>query len=161
MAHDDNNNGQKPHNPRTPDHLLRFARRMRSDAPDAEKRLWRLLRDRRLGGFKFRRQVPMGSYILDFYCHAAKPAVEADGGQHSELEHADNDAKRTAYLNLLGIQLLRFWDNDVLKHSDAVAEQIYRALTEPEELDRRGKSPFIRPHPNPLPGGEGAEGNSQ
>ena len=153
-----NNKERRPHKPRTPEHLLEFARRMRSDPPDAEKRLWRMLRNRRLGGFKFRRQAPLGSYILDFYCHEAKLVVEADGGQHSDPKQAAKDAKRTAYLKSLGIRVLRFWDNDILKHTDAVAEQIYRAVSEPARGIRQGESVADCPHPNPLPEGEGEEG---
>ena len=116
--------------PPIPAHLLEFARRMRAEPTDTETKLWWLLRNRRLAGFKFRRQVPVGSYILDFYCHEARLAVEADGGQHSEPGQAAYDARRTEYLKKLGIRVLRFWDNDVLKHTDSVLEAIYRELTE-------------------------------
>jgi very-short-patch-repair endonuclease len=131
---------------------------MRSFAPDAEKRLWRMLRNRRLGDFKFRRQVPIGNYIIDFYCHEAKLVVEADGGQHSEPEQRALDEARTAYLRSLGIRVVRFWDNDLLKDTDAVLRKIYRELTEKDPYT--GESLLIRPHPNPLPGGEGARSRS-
>ena len=94
----------------------------------------------------------MGNYILDFYCHEAKLVVEADGGQHSDRQQAARDATRTAYLNSLGIRVVRFWDNDVLKHTDAVAEKNYRQLTAAGH-HRKGQDP----HPNPLPEGEGEE----
>src|SRR5579864_70275 len=81
------------HSP-TPEHQLNFARDLRANATDAEKRLWRMVRNRRLGGFKFRRQAPMGGYVLDFYCHEGKLVVEADGGQHSEPEQAAKDLAR-------------------------------------------------------------------
>jgi very-short-patch-repair endonuclease len=81
--------------PPTPERQLEHARKMRHEQTDAEKRLWWILRDRRLGEFKFRRQVPVGPYILDFYCHEGKLAVEADGGQHSEPQTASYDARRT------------------------------------------------------------------
>jgi very-short-patch-repair endonuclease len=147
------------HKPPTLDRLLENARRMRSFAPDAEKRLWRMLRNRRLAGFKFRRQVPMGNYIVDFYCHDAKLAVEADGGQHSEPQNKSLDEKRTAYLGSLGIRVVRFWDNDVLKETDAVLRQVFRELTGKDPY--AGESSSTRPHPSPLPEGEGAGGRSR
>ena len=107
----------------------------------------------------------MANYILDFYCHEAKFVVEADGGQHSDRQQAARDAKRTAYLNSLGIRVVRFWDNDVLKHSDAVAEKIYRELMA-EGNHQKGQDPHPGalpvgegedPHPSPLPEGEGEE----
>jgi hypothetical protein len=95
----------------------------------------------------------MGKYILDFYCHEGKLVVEADGGQHSEPEQVARDLQRTVFLENLGIRVLRFWDNDVLKFTDAVREQIYRILTEDCEA-----SP-ASPQPSPLPEGEGARGD--
>jgi very-short-patch-repair endonuclease len=139
--------------PPTPDHLLEFARTMRTFSTDDEKRLWWALRNRRLGGFKFRRQVPIGNYIVDFYCKEQKLAVEADGGQHSEPSHAAYDARRTAYLKAQGIRVIRFWDHHVLKDTEVVRQMIYRALTE-------GNSTDIRPHPSPLPEGEGVRGGA-
>jgi len=120
---------QWKHKPPAPEHLLAFARQMRSDSTDAEKRLWKLLRNRRIAGFKFRRQVPLCRYILDFYCQDAKLAIEADGGQHDEPANAEHDARRTQYLQSQGIRVLRFWDTDILKNTDAIAEKIYRELT--------------------------------
>jgi very-short-patch-repair endonuclease len=137
--------------PPTPEDLLEYARKMRARSTDAEKRLWRILRNRRCGGFKFRRQVPIGRYIIDFYCHEAKLVVEADGGQHSEATTAARDAVRTEFLKAQGIRVVRFWDHDILRDSDCVREMIYRALIS------RNSSPSA-PHPNPLPEGEGAEG---
>ena len=71
----------------------------------------------------------MSGYILDFYCIAEKVAVELDGGQHGEPKAQDYDAKRTAVLSASGIQMLRFWDDEILKSPDAVAEYIYNYLT--------------------------------
>jgi len=118
---------------------------MRADPTDAEKNLWRLLRDRRLAGHKFRRQYPAAGYILDFYCARARLAVELDGSQHADADAAAYDARRTAALGQLGIRVLRFWDHDLLKHPDLIADRIYDAL-HPEE-----------PSPRPSPGvpGEG------
>jgi very-short-patch-repair endonuclease len=84
--------------------------------------LWFRVRDRRLNGLKFRRQVPIGSYIVDFCCEAARLIVELDGGQH--IGHAAQDAIRTADLEARGYLVLRFWDNDVIHNIDGVLETI-------------------------------------
>ena len=123
--------------------LLNFARRMRKTSTDAEIRLWRILRSRALSGFKFRRQHPIAGYILDFYCMQEKLAVESDGGQHADPEAVEYDKERTRRLNDLGIRVVRFWDNDILKSSDACAGEILRHLEEG------------RPSPQPSPGGPG------
>jgi very-short-patch-repair endonuclease len=125
--------------------LRGFARQMRRASTDAERRLWSILRGRQLSGFKFRRQHPMEGYILDFYCVAASLAIEADGGQHLDPHAVQYDQQRTAKLRAVGIEVLRFADDELLKHADIVAQTIY------EELERR------RPSPQPSPGvpGEG------
>jgi very-short-patch-repair endonuclease len=105
---------------------MRNARRLRGDSTDAERALWRRLRDRRLEGRKFRRQVPMGRYIVDFFCLEAKLIVEVDGGQH-DWERA-KDEVRTQYLESLGFRVIRFWNNDVLGNITGVLEQILIAL---------------------------------
>jgi very-short-patch-repair endonuclease len=143
----------KIHKPPTDERLLGFARRMRSEPTDAENKLWWLLRSRKLGGFKFRRQVPLGNYILDFYCHEARLVVEADGGQHDDPTGQSYDARRTVYLQSQGIRVLRFWDNEVLTQTEAVREMIYRELT--QEVPGRIVATSASPHPNPLPEGEG------
>ena len=106
--------------------VSRHARALRANQTEAETRLWRLLRDRRLAGAKFRRQVPIGPYIADFACLAAKLIVEVDGGQHAE--NAAADAARTAWLEEQGFRVLRFWNNDALANSDGVLEEILAAL---------------------------------
>jgi len=106
--------------------LLGFARRMRSEMTDAEKRMWSILRKRRIAGFKFRRQVPIAGYILDFYCIGEKLAIELDGGQH--IDAIAYDEKRTAKLKELGVRVLRFWDDDVLKETGVVADAVYEEL---------------------------------
>lgn len=96
--------------------------------PEAEQLLWSLLRNRRLAGAKFRRQHPIGRYIMDFYCHEKKLVIELDGGQHSEQQ--DYDQRRDIYLNQLGIRVLRFWNNQMLQETESVLEKIYHTLFE-------------------------------
>ena len=103
---------------------------MRREGSNAEALLWRFLRDRRLGGFKFRRQYRAAGFILDFYCPEARLAVELDGGQHGERRQQEYDQQRTITLNATGIQTIRFWNDDVLKQTDTVLEQIQAALSD-------------------------------
>ncbi len=100
------------------------AARLRSDMTDVERKLWYAVCDRRLGGFKFRRQATIGPYIVDFLCAEAKLIVELDGGQHS----AESDAKRTAFLVSQGYRIIRFWNSDIAESFDGVLECILRAL---------------------------------
>ena len=97
------------------------ARAMRGAPTDAERRLWRLLRDRRLGGLKFRRQVPVGPYIVDFLCVSARLIVEADGSQHGQ---SIRDEDRDAYLAQQGWTVLRFWNHEVLQNLESVLDTI-------------------------------------
>lgn len=102
------------------------ARELRTTATDAEVRLWYHLRSGRLGGLKFRRQHPVPPYIVDFYCEAAKLAVELDGSQHG----GQGDAARTLDLEREGIMVLRFWNDQALKEAEAVLQEIYRVASE-------------------------------
>ncbi len=97
------------------------ARAMRGAPTEAEQRLWRLLRDRRLSGLKFRRQVPIGPYVVDFLCVGARLIVEADGSQHAENRR---DAARDAYLANEGWTVLRFWNHEVLQNRNGVLDTI-------------------------------------
>jgi very-short-patch-repair endonuclease len=108
--------------------LLARAKWMRLNPTEAEKRLWTILRAKRLTGFKFRRQVIIDSYIVDFVNFEHRLTVEADGSQHAESEY---DKRRDAYLKKQGFKVLRFWNNDILKNSEAVAEAIWHALQAP------------------------------
>jgi adenine-specific DNA-methyltransferase len=103
---------------------------MRKEPTPAEEALWRLLRDRRLVGFKFRRQHPFGPHILDMYCPRAKLVVEADGGTHATPEGQDADRERDAYLTANGILVLRFWNNEITHEQDAVLERIATVCAE-------------------------------
>ena len=126
--------GKKP----LPQHLLDLARQLRKEQTDAERLMWSLLRDRRLAGFKFRRQHPVEPYILDFYCHEGNLAVELDGGQHNEPDERARDSKRTAFLKDRGIRVLRFWNHEVLTNTEGVLQSIYDALTPALSQSERG-----------------------
>jgi very-short-patch-repair endonuclease len=101
------------------------AQRLRREDTDAEARLWSSLRDRRLGGWKWRRQVPCGPYIVDFLCTKVGLVVELDGSQHAD--NAAYDERRTAYLERLGLKVLRFWNSQVVTNSDGVCWTILEA----------------------------------
>jgi len=105
-----------------------FARHLRANQTDAEKRLWRVLRDFKARGFHFRRQVPIGAYVADFATMGAKLIVELDGGQHGEAAAKVNDAARTVFLNDQGFRVLRFWNDQVFADVDEVARVIFEAL---------------------------------
>ena len=98
------------------------SRELRHKMTDAEQHLWRYLRMRQLLGLKFRRQHPCGHFILDFACIENRLAIELDGGQH--IENAKKDTERTAFLQLQGWTVLRFWNNQVLMEIEAVLEKI-------------------------------------
>jgi very-short-patch-repair endonuclease len=111
-----------------------FARTLRSAMTEAERLLWSRLRRRQVGGFRFRRQVPVGGYICDFICPQARLVLELDGSQH--FERSDYDERRTAFLERRGYRVLRFWNIDVLKHVDQVLEAINAALVDPSMSGR-------------------------
>jgi len=113
---------------RAPKKLLTRARTLRRQSSDAEKTLWVHLRARRFNGYKFRRQVIIESYIVDFICVEAKLIIEADGGQHTEQRAYD--AVRTARLEHLGYRVIRFWNHEILAELDAVLERVFSVLTE-------------------------------
>ena len=93
---------------------------------DAEWVLWYQLRGNRFGGMKFRRQVPLGPYVVDFLCERARLVIEVDGGQHAERR--DRDDVRSEWLNARGYRVLRFWNGDVLENPDGVLEAVRRAV---------------------------------
>ena len=102
------------------------ARALRRNMTDAERLLWRSLRDRQMGGWKFRRQHPIRPFIVDFLCVERKLIIEVDGGQHASK--VQEDASRAGYLRNKGYRILRFWNNQVLKETDAVLDAILKAL---------------------------------
>ena len=95
---------------------------------DEERILWMLLRDRRLSGYKFRRQVPLGDYVVDFASYGSKLVFELDGSQHAEPEQAAFDVKRTAYLEAAGFRVVRVWTSELFCEREAVFETILNAL---------------------------------
>jgi len=112
--------------------LRNFSRKLRADMTDAERHLWWRIRKHRVGGFRFRRQHPVAGYIVDFYCASARLAVEVDGGQHLDPEGLRRDEVRNRMLAGLGIRVLRFPSDVVLRDTDVVLESIYNALTASE-----------------------------
>ena len=105
------------------------ARRLRKRPTDAEQRLWRALRRQQIGGMAFRRQHPVGSYVLDFYCPDIGLGIEVDGGQHNEDARA-YDERRERWLASRGIAMIRFWNNEVLTNLDGVLTEIVRKIDE-------------------------------
>jgi very-short-patch-repair endonuclease len=109
---------------------IRIARQLRKRLTKPERILWRLLRDRRFEGYKFRRQHPEGSHILDFYCPEARLNIELDGFMHGLPLRRQADASRDAWLQQQGIRVLRFANRDLLRHRQMVLENIWQVLQE-------------------------------
>ena len=118
---------------RIPPTLRSFAQRLRGGQADAEQKLWMRIRDHQLKGWKFRRQHPIGGYIVDYCCLEGMLIIELDGGQH--LKQQESDSERTTYLTGVGFQVLRFWNDDVLMKTDDVLEEILRSLESSGGLD--------------------------
>jgi very-short-patch-repair endonuclease len=117
-----------------------FARTLRKNQTDAENWLWRNLRNRELGGWKFRRQYWVGNYVVDFVCIEKKLIIELDGGQHAL--QVEQDDQRSGFLIGKGFQLIRFWNNEVLQEGEAVLNVVLSHLNNPS------------PPPSPLKSGE-------
>jgi very-short-patch-repair endonuclease len=130
------------------------AKSMRSEMTDAERALWTQLRAHRLNGLSFRRQVPVGSFIVDFVRHEHRLIIELDGGQHANEREAHHDQMRQAWLNTKGYRVLRFWNFDVLRHRESVLETIIETIAQSLPPSRSAK-------PTDLPlkgGGEASRG---
>ncbi|WP_081862767.1 endonuclease domain-containing protein [Chromobacterium haemolyticum] len=115
---------------------LDFAKSLRRNMTHAEQRLWKQLRAHRLNGEKFRRQQPIGPYIVDFVHFGSQLIIEADGSKHHESR---SDAARDAWPQAQGFRAMRFWNNDILYNQDAVLEAIWQALSadsKPREQER-------------------------
>ena len=129
--------------------LRQRAKEMRLNPTPAERRLWSMLRDRRMPFFKFKRQFVIDPYIVDFICLERRLIIEADGGQHCENEY---DARRDAFLRSQGFTVLRFWNSDVPENSGGVFEAVYAELKSPHP-----PKPAAWVPPSPA-GGEGLSG---
>jgi very-short-patch-repair endonuclease len=108
------------------DQKTNAARKLRQASTDVERVMWHLLRDRRLDGVKFHRQVPIGPYVADFASIQQRLIIELDGGQHVD---SPRDARRDAFLQGAGWRVLRFWNNEALTNRDGVLEIVHSALT--------------------------------
>ena len=134
-----------------------YARGLRRRQTDAERRLWARLRDRRLLGAKFARQVPIGPYVVDFCCREMKVIVELDGGQHAVQTRSD--AERTALLEALGYRILRSWNNDALGNTDGVLQRVAEVLAarpSPRPSPQRGEGEGREPSPPQERGKDGS-----
>jgi very-short-patch-repair endonuclease len=119
------------------------ARLLRKKATEPERILWRHLRNRSFGGYKFRRQHPFDDYVLDFYCPSAKLAIELDGGGHDYHAGQIRDRKRSEFLATRGVAVLRFWNHQVRQELDSVLRAIWFALEERQQNKPSPKSsPF-------------------
>jgi very-short-patch-repair endonuclease len=116
------------------------ARALRKSMSDAERKLWRGLRARRIDGARFRRQHPIGRYIVDFVCLEQRLVVEVDGGQHTEDEHITADARRDRWLESEGYRVMRISTTDVYSNVDGVLDTIWATLQE---------QPSVRVKPRP------------
>jgi very-short-patch-repair endonuclease len=109
---------------------IKVARKLRRDSTWAEKLMWRWLRDRRFGKYKFRRQQPLGKYYLDFFCEEALLNIEVDGGQHGHPEQLSRDAERAEFLQSCGIKTVRFWNSNLRRSAQSIRDTIFRELQE-------------------------------
>jgi very-short-patch-repair endonuclease len=109
--------------------LKQLRRELRRNQTEAEKILWAKLRNKQFFGMKFFRQYSIGSYILDFYCPAKKLAIELDGGQHNQSENKEYDADRSEYLKAHSIDVIRFWNHEVLIDVQGVLDELALKVT--------------------------------
>jgi very-short-patch-repair endonuclease len=107
---------------------INLARNLRRNGSDAERKLWSKLRSRQFEKLKFRRQHPIGKYIVDFVSLEKKIIIEIDGGQHNELPNIENDKQRTIWLENEGFCVIRFWNNDVLLNIEGVGLKILEQI---------------------------------
>src|SRR5215210_882880 len=126
---------------RVPKRQRAFARTLRANATNVEIKFWRLLRSRRLAHVKFRRQVPIGAWIVDFVSFEHRIVVEADGGQHG----GERDARRDEDLALRGFHVLRYWNNDILGNPTGVLEHLLSVLAESPQTKRISAAPARHP----------------
>jgi very-short-patch-repair endonuclease len=115
-------------------------KKLRQNSTEAEKVIWSMVRSRQIQGLKFYRQYGIGKYIVDFYCPSLRLAIELDGGQHNEVINKMADEQRADYLKLQNVQVLRFWNNDVLTNKQGVYQKIIDFITPLTPLTLRGGS---------------------
>jgi very-short-patch-repair endonuclease len=116
-----------PNRPLSPGVKAR-CRSFRNQSTEAEKQLWAYLHNRQLDGIKFRRQHPVGNYVLDFYCPEANLCIEVDGSGHLDPEQIQHDLERTRFLQEQGIRIIRFWNTDIFDHMDVVLDVIAKEV---------------------------------
>ena len=104
------------------------ARYLRNNMTPQERKLWQILRKRSIYNYKFRRQYPIGNYIVDFICHEKNLIIEVDGGQHNTVSEKYYDTERTKFLESKGFKVLRFWNNDIDNNIEGVYQLIIRFL---------------------------------
>ena len=110
-----------------------LARNLRKNSTIQERRLWNLLKNRQFHNLKFKRQQPIGDYIVDFICKEAKIIIEIDGGQHNEPENIEYDKTRTEYLNTLGYKVIRFWNNEIYENIEGVVLRLREEINPHQE----------------------------
>jgi anthranilate/para-aminobenzoate synthase component I len=115
-----------------------YAKKLRKELTEMERKLWYQLRSKRFSNLRFRRQQPIGPYIADFYCSSARLIIEIDGGQHSADDAVAYDAKRTAFMENAGYRVLRFWNSDVAKNMDGVIQKIENIIQQQEKRTVNG-----------------------
>ncbi|HEX5280572.1 MAG TPA: DUF559 domain-containing protein [Micropepsaceae bacterium] len=157
LAMDIESRAQK--NPRRKRLKRKFARALRSDMTEAEHTLWSYLRRKQIGGLRFRRQQPIGPYIVDFYCPAAKLVIELDGGQHNEESRRLYDESRTRWLESEGFCVLRIANCELSSKRDVALEWIWHQVEASgcvlPQRDVAGPLPEIAEAISTLPQGEG------
>ena len=127
------------------------ARRLRAKSTETEILLWKRLRSIETEGTHFRRQVPIGPYVTDFACMAARLVIELDGSQHNTEAHRERDRRRSQWLESEGYRVVRFWNNDLTSNMDGVLETVYAALYGSRDADMQPlkHKRWRRRHPTP------------
>ncbi len=120
--------------------MVGIARTLRGNATDTERMLWRKIRDKQIEGHRFRRQRPIGKYIVDFVCLEAKLVFELDGGHHAE--QYDGDEIRSQFLKQQGFRVIRFWNNEVIENMDGVLDRIREELHRSVQITPSQPSPW-------------------
>ena len=106
------------------------ARNLRNNATLEERRIWNLIKNKQINGLKFRRQFPIGNYIVDFVCLKIKLIIEIDGGQHNETKQVEYDKNRTKFFESNGYKVIRFWNSDIYSNIEGVISELKRTIDE-------------------------------